>query len=219
MHSYFVQHMVEEAERSWTGFLPIASLTVAGIVAFARRSFAQKRIAFSDYAREDIVEIYRGLRAQALTRTQNELGLQLNDPNIVYGVVMDWGYLGEIATLASFLSGDTSIYFSRGGGVLGGGAYDTVKEASAKFVAAAQVRLRWMTPTTTFPLPAIGRAKLYVLTLNGVFATDLRLTPIEPQCAELWGAGQQLFDMVMDTIAIDRHAIPTSLLEASITAR
>jgi hypothetical protein len=177
--------------RNWPMSIGVALVATAGFVRFASRSVGQRRLAFSDYgkARDE----YLGLRKLALEFTPGDLGLSAPEGDCAaYGVVLDWGHPKAIATITGFNSGDASLYLSTGGGVLGGVGHARVREAARALVAEAQKRLPRMTLTSDFPLPKIGRAKIYALTGRGIFADDVRIDPIEPQVADFWDAGQRL---------------------------
>jgi hypothetical protein len=174
----------------WATFFVLALL--AGLSTFISRSIQQRRLSFSEYAKPN--KDYLGLRDLALGFTPASVGLKLiDDPTAAYGVVMDWGHSSAVVTVTGFLSGDASIYFSSGGGILGGRGHESVRLAANAFVAEAQKRLPAMSRTTEFPLPSVRHAKFYVLTPSGVFTSYVRIEPIEPAFAALWAAGQRLF--------------------------
>jgi hypothetical protein len=127
---------------------------------------------------------------------------------------MDWGLEEAVATITGFTSGDASLYVSSGGGVIGGGGHEDVREAAMHFVEVAQERVRWMQPTREFPLPRIGRVKFYVLTGGGVLTTDVRVEPIEASYAALWNAGQMLLAAIRES---DGRAAGASLTPAAPT--
>jgi len=55
---------------------------------------------------------------------------------------MDWDYEGQaMITLTSFKTGDDSLYFSTGTGIIGAGRHPEVKEGSKEFIEKAQMLL------------------------------------------------------------------------------
>jgi hypothetical protein len=117
---------------------------------------------------------YEGLRRRALSAAPKELGLDASSPAInPYGVIMETGYEKGIATLACFATGDASLYFSTGGGIIGGAGHESVRNSSKSFVSAAATYLSRLERVGEFPLPARGRTRFYVLTTNGVLTDDL----------------------------------------------
>ena len=115
----------------------------------------------------------KGLRNKLLTSPPEELGLSGEDAEAkVWGVLMDVSLPSGTATLVSIRDGTSSLYSSTGrGGILGG--YTARDEAKA-FVNEAEKSLKHMSPTKSFEYPAAGLVKFYVLTREGVFATEAK---------------------------------------------
>lgn len=108
------------------------------------------------------------LRRRALETKPDELALTPTPEHPrVYGVLMEIAYPNGTATVVSFADGSTSLYFSSGGGMIGGGEHQHIAEASKAFVRAADGFIDAMEPTTTFPSPAVGRVRFQVLTFDG----------------------------------------------------
>lgn len=119
-------------------------------------------------------KVYNGLRNKILSLKPSDAGLEPSSemPN-VWGVLMETGYPQAVATLVSLADGTTSLYFSNGGGMIGGGQHVTVAQASKSFVKASENYYQQMTLAESFPSPAIGRVKFYVLTYSGVYTIDI----------------------------------------------
>ena len=118
-------------------------------------------------------EVYHNLRRQILSLHPGDAGIEPT-PEMphVWGVLMETGYPEAVVTLLSLADGTTSLYFSSGGGLIGGGQHPTVAQASQSFVAAAGAYYQKMTLTWSFPLPGVGRVKFYVLTYSGIYTAD-----------------------------------------------
>ena len=56
----------------------------------------------------------------------------------VWGMVMETGFTEGSFTLVAIADGTTSLYFSNGGGIIGGGEHEAVREASGYFLTDAQ---------------------------------------------------------------------------------
>jgi hypothetical protein len=187
-----------------SGFL---LLLLGGLLQFVFKSIAQRRLAFTDYRKSDITEMYRELRGLALGFKPADLGLQLpENDETAFGIVVDCGDLAGIATLTAFSSGDASLYFSAGGGVLGGIGHQSVREAAKALVFEAQGRLASMPIETTFPLPSMRYARFHVLTQSGVHVTTVRVQPIEQGYAALWEATQRTLAAVLETRSTPKGA-------------
>lgn len=121
----------------------------------------------------DLAEAYSGLRDQILHLRPEDAGIQpSSDMPGVWGILMETGYARAIATLVSLADGTTSLYFSNGGGMIGGGQHATVAQATRSFVAAAEHYVQHLTRAESFPLPAMGRVKFYILAYSGTYTID-----------------------------------------------
>jgi hypothetical protein len=119
-------------------------------------------------------EVYSGLRNQILSLDPKDAGItQSNETPNVWGILMETGYQEAVVTLVSLADGTTSLYFSNGGGMIGGGEHDTVAQATKSFVISAEKYYQQMTLTKSFPLPVTGRVKFYILTFSGIFTIDI----------------------------------------------
>lgn len=113
----------------------------------------------------------KGLRDKLLTSSAEDIGLTGKDAKAqVWGVLMEMGFASGVATLVSVRDGTASLYTNTGGGVLGG--HSAQKEAK-RFVAEAEKHLASMKPEKSFPYPAVGRIKFYLLTRDGVYAVEV----------------------------------------------
>lgn len=119
-------------------------------------------------------EIYAKLRNQVFKINPEEVGiLQTRETPNVWGVLMETGYPEAVVTLVSLADGTTSLYFSNGGGMIGGGEHATVARSTKSFIAAAEKYFQQMNLTKAFPLPTVGRVRFYVLTFSGVLTLDV----------------------------------------------
>jgi hypothetical protein len=89
-------------------------------------------------------------------------------PDEGYGVVVDIAFDTGGVSVVAFKSGDASLYFSNGGGSLGGIGHETVREAAKKLVAAAAEQALSLPVEADFPLPQTGEVRFSVLTARGV---------------------------------------------------
>jgi hypothetical protein len=119
-------------------------------------------------------DIYANLRNQVFKINPKEVGILQNKetPN-VWGILMETGYPEAVVTLVSLADGTTSLYFSNGAGMIGGGEHATVAQSTKFFIAAAEKYHRQMNLTESFPLPTVGRVRFYVLTFSGVLTLDV----------------------------------------------
>ncbi len=160
---------------SWT----LVALIVLVAIRIVLTRLRRKRNSPSDQQptkRDAKPDTYSGLRNLILQGSRQKFGLPPASPAEPYGVLMDWGVSSGTASVVAMADGTASIYFSSGGGYLGGGQkHESIKAAAKKTVEAAVEVLPLLHPTTTFPLPKAGTATFYVLTDGGVLtatATD-----------------------------------------------
>jgi hypothetical protein len=76
------------------------------------------------------------------------------------------------ATLIALGDGTASIYWSSGGGIIGGGTHPSINAAARHLVHLAGDQLSAMASASDFPYPAIGHVRFYVLTTRGVVTID-----------------------------------------------
>lgn len=119
------------------------------------------------------VDIFHKLRDQILSLDPAEVGMapSASMPN-AWGILMETAYPEAFATLVSLADGTTSLYFSNGGGIIGGGQHAHVAEATRLFVAAAEKAIHAMTLSESHPLPAPGRVRFHVLTYRGSYTAE-----------------------------------------------
>lgn len=104
------------------------------------------------------------------------LGLQPGSPPAeppatplgVWGAAMDLALSNGSATVVSTLNGDASIYFSSGGGILGGVGYDTVRSAAQAFVSAAEDCATNLSPGPPQSLPQPGNVRFFAHSRSGL---------------------------------------------------
>lgn len=113
---------------------------------------------------------YMKLRRQALEMDAGRFGGSAEDPP--FGALMEMGISNSVVTLACFADGDAGVYYRSGGGMIGGGAHESVRKAAKEFVSLAQTALPKMIAATSQPLPGPDRVRFYVLTPRGTFTTE-----------------------------------------------
>jgi hypothetical protein len=144
--------------------------------------------------REEPAAIYTDLRSRALNITEAELGELPATPHVL-AVVMDTGYPEAVATLVALADGTTSLYFSNGGGMIGGGEHPRVAAATKRLVDVAARVLGVLSPASDFPLPAVGITQLVAVTAGGnasATASEEELGVGEHELSELFYAAQDV---------------------------
>jgi len=119
-------------------------------------------------------EVYAKLRNKVFNINPKEVGiLQTKETPNVWGILMDTRYPEAAVTLMSLADGTTSLYFSNGGGMIGGGEHAAVAQSTKSFIATAEKYYKKMNLTESFPLPAIDSVTFYVLTFSSVFTFEV----------------------------------------------
>jgi hypothetical protein len=119
-------------------------------------------------------EVSRQLRTQALTMKAGELNLAPTPgrPN-VWGFMMETMFPdGVVVSLATFAEGSTSLYFSKGGGMIGGGEHASVRQAATQLLDIVERRVNDFTPTRDFPGPGTGQVRFYVRTFADTLTAE-----------------------------------------------
>ena len=148
----------------------IAVLILLGWLLSRTRSKDQR---WSSQAVPEPVQAIKDLRNQLLTSPPETLGFsKAGSDSEVWGILMETGYPEALATLVSLRDGNASLYLGHGGGVIGGGGHENVRRAAIGLVKESAKYLTNMKSTTSFPYPAVGRVKFYVLTFNGVVTAE-----------------------------------------------
>jgi hypothetical protein len=141
-------------------------------------------------------ETYTQLRDRALSLQPGDIGLKLSSGDVQpYGIVLEIGFPEAVATLVSLSTGDASLYYSHGGGVIGGSVHEKVRGAARQFVDSSKRFLPMMSKTVSFPLPEVGMTRFYVLTTDGVLtasARDIDLVKGRSDLSSLYQEGHQV---------------------------
>jgi len=114
----------------------------------------------------------------------------------VHSVLMDWNVANGTATVLTSADGSASIYFSSGGGYIGGGQkYPEIREAALYAIQIATNLLSQFRKTETFDLPAEGEVFFYLSTNAGVHlavVTDAKLRVGTDPLSPLGGIMQKI---------------------------
>ena len=114
-------------------------------------------------------EMSEALRTMVLNLDPKDIGLNKdNFPYSVFAIVMETGVAEGTYTLSSIADGSTSLYFSNGGGIIGGGEHKSVREASMYFLSGAEHFQSKAKVVTSFPKPHKGDVFFYFITFDGV---------------------------------------------------
>jgi hypothetical protein len=134
------------------------------------------------------------LRDQILNSKPEDLGLTpVGDAP--YVAVMEVVFPGAVVSVVTAATGDASLYYSSGGGVIGGIGHEAVRKAAIAFVTATGDHQASFSPTSNLSHPTEGQVRFFVRTAAGIRSatgdeTDLRAGrgPLAP----LYARGQDV---------------------------
>ena len=149
-------------------------------------------------------EVAAGLRKTALTLFPKQMAENsaFKDETAL-GVLMETGFEKAVATLLAMIDGSASVYFSSGGGIIGGAGHPEVRIAAKRFTQFAGIHISEMTRCAEYPLPKVGQTTFYVMTADGTFtltASELELGNGAHSFSPLFHAGHYLFTRLRTTI-------------------
>jgi hypothetical protein len=147
--------------------------------------------------RRKVDRTYLGLRDLALGLTWEKLGEEQRGE--VVALLMETGYLEAVATLVGVADGSTSLYFSNGGGIIGGGQHEQVAAVTRRWLEVASSDLEQLTPVDEVPLPETGETQFVAVTgagrLIGGASEELLASERHP-LSPLFYAGQDVITQV-----------------------
>ena len=138
-------------------------------------------------------EMYTQLRTRALSATADELSVP--DEVDVYGAIMEMDLGGAVVTLVCFGSGDASMYYSSGGGTIGGIGIPAVQAAALEMVDVFAHYADHLHPVDHANPPTAEKTSFIALTRSGLRAVSAPTSDIAaglPVLTELFGAGQDV---------------------------
>jgi hypothetical protein len=120
------------------------------------------------------IEVYQGLREQALNAVSLGLPKPPAEHNDVYGIVIDIPQGIGYVTIVAMCDASTSMYISNGGGIVGAGQkYPEVAKASQALLVRTQHCLKDFLSQTSNNLPAQGTVRFHILTESGNLGLDI----------------------------------------------
>jgi hypothetical protein len=119
---------------------------------------------------------YQSLRFLAITTPPYKYNSI--DVDTVYGVVMDYPVKNGTGTLASYITGECSLYMSNGSGIINGEKHESVRQAAMDLVELATRNMSSAIPTTRYPSATNEFVRFYILTTEGVRTSWFRVSDL-----------------------------------------
>ncbi len=139
---------------------------------------------------------YMEMRAMAFSAKADEIGLGDISDDKVYGLITEIAMNPGSASIISFLSGDTSLYLSSGGGFIGAGQHEEVREMVIQKVDGFQRYLSKAKKTDEPKLPEKGKVSFNFLTKNGIYSATENMADIESGQSELSGLFREVNEII-----------------------
>ncbi len=149
--------------------------------------------------------VYAKLRRRALGMTPEVMGVA-NDigPGDPFVVLMEMGMPGTVVTLACFADGDAGVYYQTGGGMVGGRAHETVRQAAKGFIAQIAPLVVGMEKKADPPLPESGRVRFTAVNSEGCFTAETdreALADPDNALSALFYSGQEVVSQMREVLA------------------
>jgi hypothetical protein len=127
--------------------------------------------ALSDYLR---------WRDGIFTVTSSQAGILTDQPNQVYGVIMDVGLSNDFTiTVTAFPTGESSLRTTRGGGAIGLGSNDFIAERAKRIVMLAQSLIEKTRRINNHNLPNSNQVYFYFLTTSGLMLYETTVAEVD----------------------------------------
>lgn len=116
--------------------------------------------------------VFLDLRSNVLRLQATDVG-KADGSDAIYGVLMETGFAEGCGTFVCLADGTVSLYTSAGGGVIGLGEHESVRNACAQMLSwtngYAQEFMNASQSASEYPLPKNGAVFFYLLTTGGVY--------------------------------------------------
>lgn len=119
--------------------------------------------------------VYERLRKEAFSMSAQRFSMAgEGKEELPFGVVMEVGIQDSVVTLAGYVDGDARVYYQSGGGMVGGFAHETTREAAKAFVASSSSVLRHLAQCPVQPpIPEGGKVRFSILTAKGILTGEV----------------------------------------------
>ena len=129
------------------------------------------------------------LRDMLLTAKPSDLDIEpVSELPRVWAALMEMRMSGVMVSLAAVCDGTTSLYFSNGGGIIGGGAHESVRAANRKLLTFIETELDLFVPIER-PLDVMdGAVSFAVMTYEGLRGARDEEKKVKERRSPLWPA-------------------------------
>ncbi len=137
---------------------------------------------FKKKSNPEALSNYLSWRDGIFTVTSDQVDILIDQPNQVYGVIMDVGLSDDfIITITAFPTGESSVRTTIGGGAIGLGGDEFIAEHAKRIVMLAQPLLEKVRQINNHNLPKSQKVYFYFLTTSGLMLSE---STVEETAAE-----------------------------------
>ena len=116
-------------------------------------------------------DIYRSMRQHIFDLPKENIDFGQDDR---FAILMETGLEDDCYTLVSVADGSASLYFSGGGGIIGGGQDPQGAEAARAFLDFSKKFDDHFKLTKEFPLPTPGMTRFYIIKKDSVLTSEFK---------------------------------------------
>jgi hypothetical protein len=146
---------------------------------------------------------YQSLRFLAITTPPYKYnGIQVDS---VYGIVIDYPVKNGTGTLASYITGECSLYMSNGSGIINGEKHESVRKAAMELVDLAARNMHTAIATTRYPSATNEFVRFYILTNQGVRTSWFRISDLNrnEECHTLFAEANKVIRTMQLTTVLN----------------
>ncbi len=142
-------------------------------------------------------EIYNALRGAALALEREQLDVPEGDGQVV-ALVTDWRLDADLqATIVVIADGAVSMYYNNGGGVIGSGEHDHIRERGRQVLALAESIVDQIEPVaTTLPDTEIGHMRMTLVTDSGLRSESAHIDTLAMETHDLHRVADGVQDLI-----------------------
>lgn len=171
--------------KTMTTYIILGIIAIIAIVIFNNYSKKSKSTNGNLDVNKPEQNPYLDLRSIAFSSKAEELGLKDIDDDKVYGMIAEMDMNPGTMSVVSFLTGDTSLYLSSGGGFIGAGQHEEVNKIIKEKVDGFQKYLLKAEKIEKPEFPKEGMANFNFITRNGIYSVSEKISELESGKSEL----------------------------------
>jgi hypothetical protein len=137
---------------------------------------------FQKKSNPEALSDYLRWRDGIFTVTSAQVDVLTNQPNQVYGVIMDVGLSDDfIITIAAFAKGESSLRTTIGGGAMGLGSNEYIADQAKHIITLAQPLIKTTRLINNHNLPKSKEIYFYFLTTSGLMRSETTVEEADNQ--------------------------------------